>query len=282
MTEIKRPWGKYGTLVESDPLSEAGLHWHVNLLPQFVAINEQLIPTENFAYVKGRDHKVLHSNVGPKQNPLQNHEALDIFKQYKCRIMAAGTLKDDSLVWFLGQTNHKFNIQNETCRAHVLFTNYHEPLSKPDVRYLLIKKKSFITLSSELIAEYPRADDIDPAFIESVVIKKTNEWEYRVNRMLADGDATSLIKRVFPMSGKGKSKWDISIPARRTFAALDEMGGDTWWDAYGVICYSIDYLLGHGDRTRLESSWYGINQDRKELALKYIMQRTKNKIDLVK
>ena len=288
MTEVQRPWGEYGTVIKTgDPLREAGLNWHVDHAPQYVTIHNHRAKTGNYAYIKDLDRKVLSANVGALQFPLQNDTALELFSRYRSKIVAAGTLRDDKLVWFLGETGHKFKLGgNDICTAHVLFTNYHDPNKAPDARFLMIREASFSVLGNEMIVEYETTSGNEPAMIENMVAAKTEEW-HKVARAMAAKECSvaemrAFILKIFPLSGIGKSKWDISIPARRTINIIDDfpgarLGAHTWWHAYNAVCYSIDHLLGHGAQTRLDSSWYGINQKRKEVALKYITRIIKHK-----
>jgi hypothetical protein len=45
------------------------------------------------------------------------------------------------------------------------------------------------------------------------------------------------------------------------------MGEGTFWQAFNAVTYSIDHLLGHSAETRLNSSWYGTNRNKKIQAL---------------
>jgi hypothetical protein len=41
----------------------------------------------------------------------------------------------------------------------------------------------------------------------------------------------------------------------------------SWWSAYNSVTYLTDHLLGRSADTRLQSAWFGANQQKKVQAL---------------
>jgi hypothetical protein len=293
-TTMRYPWGEHGTIItSSDPLEWAGLNWIVSQHPQFVRYRNKEIPTGKFAYVKNQGGVLLATDVNQNDIPIQNEDFLKLVNQYVefsgSKLWASGSLRGDRLVWHLVKTPHKFILDRngpDVVRAHVLFTNYHNPDKLPDARFMLVRKSSFISLTTELIAEYSGLEDNTmPPLIDDFAKRKVEEWhdigKKLEGRVCSNEEFEQYVNVVFPLSGIGKSKWDNSVPAQRIIAAHGSyqgahLGAGTWWHSYNSLCYAIDYLLGHGVPTRLDSSWYGINQKRKIHALQIA---TRAKID---
>jgi hypothetical protein len=280
------PWAEYGTEVtgKTSVLKETGLNWKVEYLPQRVSVGGRSVVTGRYAYV-GPNNSILSSDAVEDEPPFQNQEALTLFNQYLTEsgseIVAAGSLRSDRLVWFLAATKYKFSLNrngSDPVVGHVLFTNYHEPNRIPDIRFMPIRMVPFTPLSVEMISEYSDPS-IMPGLIDNTVKREMKNWKVLATRMesatYSEDQVKTFVEKVFPLSGVGRPRWETSIPAKRTLEAMNSfpgayLGAGTWWHAYTAICYSIDYLLGHGVATRLDSSWYGINQKRKVAALELI------------
>jgi hypothetical protein len=47
-----------------------------------------------------------------------------------------------------------------------------------------------------------------------------------------------------------------------------KLGEGTWWQPFNATTFVIDHVLCNSQDARLESAWYGVNRQRKLVALK--------------
>jgi hypothetical protein len=83
--------------------------------------------------------------------------------------------------------------------------------------------------------------------------------------------------KVFPGYSKkdeaaNDGKVKLSRAAERALDVIEtqpgaEFGKGTWWQALNAVTYMADHELGRDTDSRLRSAWFGINKDRKNVAL---------------
>lgn len=131
------PWHGLGAPVRTDiaPLEMAemaGLGWKVEKKDMFFADaegNAVSVPSKK-ALVRSSDNKVL-TVVGENWHPLQNADALSIFKDFceagKATLETAGSLYGGKMVWALANIGHNFEVtKGDRVQGYVLLISPHE------------------------------------------------------------------------------------------------------------------------------------------------------------
>jgi phage/plasmid-like protein (TIGR03299 family) len=304
------PWHGLGTkvpatLTPAQMLKKAGLEWEVRRAPQFAEIElydaktgklvKKKIATGKEVLYRSTDGRIL-THVSEDWHEIQNHEAAEFFAEFveadaSMEMHTAGSLRNGELVWFLAKVTDGFTVfgKKDRVESFLLFTNPHQYSRRYDIRFTPIRVVCNNTLdlalegSDELVVKKSHRTKFDPERVKEILgLAKGRMGEYKSMAQFLGTKkytAENIIKyyqAVFPSNAEGK-KTDLSRPAKVAFEALDQqpgadIAGGTWWNAFNSVTYSIDHLLGHGQETRLVSSWYGPNRMRKRKALDVAMK----------
>ena len=293
------PWHGLGVKVPGDltpeqMLKKADLDWTVEKIPAFIEISNAdtfgydglRVATGQSALVRSSDNSIL-SNVSDGWEPVQNSEAFDFFHEF---VMAgdmdmhtAGSLKNGTIVWALAKINKSFELfGKDKIDSYLLFSNPHIYGRCIDVRFTPIRVvcNNTLTLSlrkkGDLMIRLNHRKAFDPAFVKETLGLAQDQMEtykevgqFLGSKRYTEETLTNFMRDVFP--GTGKSI--ISRPAERALEIVETQPGaefapGTFWNAFNAITFLADHELGHSEDTRLTSSWYGINRDRKNNALK--------------
>lgn len=288
------PWHGLGTQVsdtiDTDGMMKAaGLDWSVSKQPMYYVDdlgNQGEIPGKT-ALVRSSDRKVMDI-VGQDWNPVQNQEAFDFFREFveagDMQMHTAGSLKDGKLVWALAKVNDGFTIKtdqgDDTVESYLLFSNPHQYGKSIDVRFTPIRVvcNNTLTLSlSQNVDQYVRmghqrpfdADDAKATLGMAHAKLETYKEaaEYLCKKAYNADQMVDYFNQVFPSSsGRDSNKARQAKDVLETQAGAD-LGRGTFWQLFNTVTYMTDHTLGRNADTRLQSAWYGHNQNLKKRAL---------------
>lgn len=300
------PWHGLGTKVDPNltpylMLKAANLNWTVDKLPltthrvnKKTGVVQDLIPVPgDMALVRSSDNKVL-TIVSEDWEPVQNYEAFKFFNEFvfagDMEMHTAGSLKGGTLIWALAKVKKSFSLfkGKDEVETYLLFTLPHIYGRSIDVRLTPIRvvcantMALSLSMKSDTMVRLNHRKKFNPENVKKllgVADYKMNTYE-TVAKLLAskkftDAKVQEYFNDVFPRGvepEEGEEK-KLSRPARVAYSVLEtqpghEMGAGSWWQAFNAVTYSCDHLLGHSKDTRLTSSWYGNNRNRKVEALK--------------
>ena len=287
------PWHGLGKRVHNDltpdqMLVEAGLDWTVVEVDSFVEYEGDRIPTGKKALVRSSDKRVL-TNVGENWHPLQNSEAFAFFQEFvmagDMEMHTAGSLDDGRMVWALAKVKDSFTIgKSDTVESYLLLTNPHRYGKSIEARFTPIRVVCNNTLTyalskqSEQMARVGHRSKFDADLVkETLGIASEMMQDYKElaevlsSKRYKKTTVEEFFSRVFPATSNKRG----SALSRNAQLALDVLetqpGGDlnpgTWWQAANAVTYLADHQLGNSQETRLQSSWFGGNRNKKVKAL---------------
>jgi len=91
--------------------------------------------------------------------------------------------------------------------------------------------------------------------------------EYLCQKSYTTDDMLNYFNQVFPSASdrdSNKSREAQEVMHTQAGAALGE---GTFWQLFNTVTYMTDHTLGRNSDTRLQSAWYGQNQNVKKKAL---------------
>jgi len=287
------PWHGLGKRVHNDltpdqMLVEAGLDWTVVEVDSFVEYEGDRLPTGKKALVRSSDKRVL-TNVGENWHPLQNSEAFEFFQEFvmagDMEMHTAGSLDDGRMVWALAKVKDSFTIgKSDTVESYLLLTNPHRYGKSIEARFTPIRVVCNNTLTyalskqSEQMARVGHRSKFDASLVkETLGIASEMMQDYKElatvlsSKRYKRTTVEEFFSRVFP-STSNKRGADLSRNAQTALDILEtQPGGDlnpgTWWQAANAVTYLADHELGNSQETRLQSSWFGGNRNKKIKAL---------------
>lgn len=286
------PWHGLGVPVHNDltpaqMLDKAGLNWTVQKYPTYCDINGKKVVTEDQALVRSTDNKVL-TVVSGDWEPCQNETAFEFFNEFvmegDMEMHTAGSLREGKNVWALAKVKDTFEILGgDKVESYLLFSNPHEYGKCIDIRFTPIRVvcNNTLTLSlagkNDLMVRLNHRRKFDAEMVKKtlgIASKKMGTYkdmaEFLSSKRFTAETLSEYFKDVFPSLSKKDEA--MSRPAQTALAALEEQPGaefgrGSWWQAFNAVTFTTDHLLGHNQETRLQSSWYGINRQRKVNAL---------------
>jgi phage/plasmid-like protein (TIGR03299 family) len=239
------------------------------------------------ALVRSSDNKVMDI-VGQDWNPVQNAEAFEFFREFvdtgDMKMHTAGSLKDGKMVWALAKVNDGFTIKTaqgeDSVESYLLFSNPHQYGKSIDVRFTPIRVVCNNTLTLSLnqnVDQYVRMGHQRPFNAEDAMTtlgmahKKLETYkeaaEYLCQKSYTTDDMLNYFNQVFPSASdrdSNKSREAQEVMHTQAGAALGE---GTFWQLFNTVTYMTDHTLGRNSDTRLQSAWYGQNQNVKKKAL---------------
>ena len=287
------PWHGLGKRVIADltpaqMLKEAQLDWTVEKRPlSFNQKNGTEVVTDHCALVRSSDESVL-SVVSNDWNPVQNETAFEFFQDFvmagDMEMHTAGSIREGRNVWALAKVKDSFEILGgDRVDSYLLFSNPHEYGKCIDIRFTPIRVVCNNTLTlalgnrSDLMVRLNHRREFDSAMVKQTLgIAQTKMGNYKemaeflASREYNDKTVVEYLKEVFPSASKKEEK--LSRPAQTAFSVLEtqpgsEFGKNSWWQAFNAVTFSTDHLFGRSQETRLQSSWYGVNRQKKIAAL---------------
>lgn len=296
----QEPWHGLGTKVPADLTpaqmqTAAGLDWTVEKKPlSFTNSGGKQIYSGKDALVRSSDQQILDV-VSKDWNPLQNSQAFEFFNDFiaagEMEMHTAGSLQNGRLVWALAKTRESFELfGGDVTENYMLFTNPHKFGAAIDVRMTPIRVVCNNTLSfalegaSDKVVRMNHRQKFDGDVVKETMgvakeklAKYKEASEFLGQKLYKIEDMINYFNDVFPKTYK-RNEVDTSIikphskSAERAMQIIDTQPGaefaqGTWWQAFNAVTYLADHELGKGQDSRLASSWYGINRQRKVNAL---------------
>lgn len=297
------PWHGLGKKVLPDltadqMLEAAQLNWEVSKEPLYISNGDKYEKTAMTALVRSTDRKIL-TYVSEGWEPVQNRTAFEFFNEYvmagDMEMHTAGSLKNGEIVWALAKVKESFALKTpqgeDLVESHLLFTNPHKFGKCIDIRFTPTRVVCWNTLSyalNEISQRVVRAShrsvfDADKVK-QTLKIAHNRLKEYEnIATFLASKNYTkeSLVeyfREVFPKQGATKN--EANPTSKNCDLALDlidkqpgaKFAAGTWWQSWNTVTYMADHVLGRTTDTRLESAWYGTNQNRKENAMRLAIE----------
>jgi phage/plasmid-like protein (TIGR03299 family) len=288
------PWHGLGQQVSDDITTDgmmeaAGLDWSVSKQPMYYMddLGEMGEVPGKSALVRSSDNKVMDI-VGQDWNPVQNAEAFEFFREFvdtgDMQMHTAGSLKDGKMVWALAKVNDGFTIKTaqgeDSVESYLLFSNPHQYGKSIDVRFTPIRVVCNNTLTLSLnqnVDQYVRMGHQRPFNAEDAMAtlgmaqQKLGQYkeaaEYLCQKSYTTDDMLNYFNQVFPSASdrdSNKSREAQEVMHTQAGAALGE---GTFWQLFNTVTYMTDHTLGRNSDTRLQSAWYGQNQNVKKKAL---------------
>ena len=294
------PWGDIGTQVSNDLspqqiMEKADLNWSVDKVKTYADYQGEKIPTGLEALVRSSDNKIL-TQVGKNWEPCQNETAFEFFNEYCLEggmdMESAGSLKGGKMVWALAKIKESFDVvKGDQVDSYLLFSNPHEYGKSIDVRFTPIRVTCMNTLAMAIKGSAVNGMKVnhrkafDPQIVkETMGIAHEKFEQYKeVAKFLSKKrfDSQSLIQyynEVFPRTYKGKDEVivsaydDLTTNGQKAFDVLQSQPGanfaqGSWWQALNSVTYLTDHVMGREADSRMTSSWFGANANRKAVAV---------------
>lgn len=294
------PWGDIGTQVSNDLspqqiMEKADLNWSVDKVQTYADYQGEKIPTGMEALVRSSDNKIL-TQVGKNWEPCQNETAFEFFNEYCLEggmdMESAGSLKGGKMVWALAKIKESFDVvKGDQVDSYLLFSNPHEYGKSIDVRFTPIRVTCMNTLAMAIKGSAVNGMKVnhrkafDPVMVKQTMGIAHEKFEQykEVAQFLSKKrfDAQSLIQyynEVFPRTYKGKDEVivnaydDLTTNGQKAFDVLQSQPGanfaqGSWWQALNSVTYLTDHVMGREADSRMTSSWFGANANRKAVAV---------------
>jgi phage/plasmid-like protein (TIGR03299 family) len=293
------PWHGLGIPVSADltpdqMLIKADLNWDVDKVPAWIDYKGEIVNTGKHALVRSTDSRVL-TMISDDWEPVQNIEAFEFFNDFvmagDMEMHTAGSLREGNMVWALAKVKESFSLfkGKDTVESYLLFSNPHEYGKSIDIRFTPIRVvcNNTLTLSlsqkSDMMMKLNHRRKFDADIVKKTMgIAKDKLGQYKEMaeflsvKRYTEESVSKYLQEVFPLvTTKEKVEGEplkMSRPAALAYDIMGtqpgaEMGEGTFWQAFNAVTYSIDHLLGHSAETRLNSSWYGTNRNKKIQAL---------------
>lgn len=298
------PWHGLGVPVSNDLTpaqmqKAAGLDWRVERYPAFISVQCEktetnkdgfdIIPTGQTALVRSSDRRIL-TNVSEGWQETQNDEAFEFFSEFclngGLEMNTAGSLHGGKIVWVLAKTRDSFELfeGRDVVDSYLLFTLPHVYGKSIDVRFTPVRVVCNNTLTmalankGDLQVRVTHRRKFDAEMVKQALgmanVRLTEYHEaakFLASRKFEMSDLLDYYREVFPsMSAKDETK--LSRPANSALTSLEtqpgaEFGKGTWWQAFNSVTFATDHLVGHGQESRLDAAWYGLNRQKKLKAL---------------
>lgn len=295
------PWHGLGVRVPADltpdqMLEAAGLNWNVRKVEAtaYDFETDRLYVLDRAALIRENDGKLLDV-VSNDWNPVQNTEAFEFFNEFveagDMEMHTTGSLKGGQIVWGLAKIKESFELfKGDQIDSYLLFSNFHKYGFSTDVRFTPIRVVCNNTLSLSLSSNVERMVKIshrkvfDPSNVKQMLGIATDKLEkykdmasFLGSKKAKGEDIVEYFKRIFPVSGAGDKKKELSKNAQTALGILHTQPGaeyaeGTWWQPFNAVTYLTDHLAGRTADSRLASAWYGTNKNLKTKALEVAVE----------
>lgn len=290
------PWHGLGTKVRPDltpaqMMEAAGLNWSVEKHPQFIEIDGERIFTGQNALVRSTDNRVL-THVGDGWNPVQNEEAFEFFHEFvlagDMEMHTAGSLKNGQVVWALAKTTESFDVfGGDQVDSYLLFSNPHRYGQAIDVRFTPIRVVCNNTLTWSLQQATSNGwkaghhQKFNAQTVKETLglahekfAKYKEMAEFLGSKRVTGEDLVQYFNGVFPHANgarEAKQVQELSKIAKMAADAFEKQPGaqyaeGSYWQALNAVTYVTDHMQGRSADSRLYSSWFGTNLNRKQRA----------------
>jgi phage/plasmid-like protein (TIGR03299 family) len=299
------PWHSLGTQIPADSTPEqvmeaAGLDWSVNKMPLTVdytspILGDMKIDTGHSALVRDSDMSVL--DVVPSSwNPVQNKDAFAFFDEFiergEMTMETAGSIRNGRKVWALAKVKEGFSLFNgDDVEGYLLFSNPHYFGRSVDIRFCATRVVCQNTLTmalsevSENQVRHSHRTEFNADKVKQVLGLAHNKMEqykeqaaFLGSKKYNDENIVEYFQRIFPvLTQKRESRKTMSKQAERAMEILDTQPGadfarGSWWQAMNATTFILSNEYGRNEESRLDSLWYGANQQRGLKAMKVALE----------
>lgn len=308
------PWHGLGKLIPADlspdqVLTIAGLDWNVIKSPLTTTTPDgtEVMINGKAALLRDRDNTVLDV-IGDDWEPLQNADAFNFFddlvREGNMQMHTAGSLKGGRIVWALAKISESFDVKGMEDRvdSYLLLSNPHMYGRSIDVRFTPIRVVCNNTLTMALkkgssknavrISHKRRFDPDQVKEMLGIASFKLSQYKEAADFLASKRfDLQSLLKfygTVFPSNestrkikaGERLDLDDMTRNGEECMELLDTQPGaefarGTYWQAFNSVTYFLDHVAGRSVDTRLQSAWYGANQQKKLAAIDAALELAK-------
>lgn len=286
------PWHGLGVEVRNDltpvqMMEKAGCDWTVEQQPLVTATGLEI--EDKVALVRTSDNTVLDV-TGKDWKPVQNEDAFNFFAEYVAagdmEMHTAGSLKNGRNVWALAKVNESFSINgDDQVDSYLLFSNPHEYGKAIDIRFTPIRVVCNNTLTFSLqsasknFVKLNHRSEFDADMVKQQMGLASEKFaqykemaEFLSSRRYTAESLIQFYNEVFPFTHKSAEEVtkaeDLSKNAKAAMDVLYTQPGanyaeGSWWQALNSVTYLTDHKLGRNADSRMQSSWFGVNQTRK-------------------
>jgi phage/plasmid-like protein (TIGR03299 family) len=307
------PWHGLGTKVDpnlspKEMLKAAGLDWTVSLSSLSYKHKDKHFTEKTMKVLKRDTDGKRLSIVSKIWNPIQNHEAFEVFDSFvregSMKMETAGSLEDShghTKVWGLARVEDSFEVvKNDVVQAYFLFSNPHMYGESANLRFTPVRVVCNNTLQLSLKTDSIDARAIkinhrqkfDPDRVKELLgISHIQLSEYRdsakflASKRYSQENLEDYFSRVFPSASQRrivtgaepKEEVSISDMAKRAVEINETQPGadfarGSWWQAFNTVTFIKDHVQGKSIETRLEKNWYGSGAAEKNNALKLALK----------
>lgn len=292
------PWHGLGTKVSNDlsaheMMVAAGVDWRVNEVETFAIVNGQHIPTGMKALLRETDNKVL-TQVGKNWHPVQNEEAFEFFKDFvdegHMEMNTAGSLNGGKVVWALAKIKGNFFevFNGDRTEGFLLFSNPHEYGKTIDIRMTATRVVCANTMAMALnggsknFVKVNHRKAFDAEMVKEamgIASTKMDRFKQMAEYLGSKRTTKDTLQEYFgELLGKSEKKegrltrnGEIAMELIETQPG-HEFAEGSWWQAFNTITYMTNHVLGRSNDTRMQSVWYGANQNLNADALELALQ----------
>ncbi len=293
-------WHSLGTQVSPDLtpqeiMKAAKLDWDVVKVPLTGMYDDEEVSTGSSALLRTSDHSVL--DVVPNSwNPVQNSEAFAFFDEFidagSMKMDTAGSIRNGRKVWALAKLNDGFELfGGDKIEGYLLFSNPHYFGRCVDIKFTTVRTVCNNTLSLALkedtdnwVRHSHRTEfDVDRVKALLGIVSTTmdafkQQAEVLGSKVYSNDNAIEYFQKIFPvLTTKRSSRKELSTQAARALEIVETQPGagfrpGSYWNLLQAVTYITSNEYGRNDETRLDSLWYGANEQRNRRALKVAVQ----------
>jgi phage/plasmid-like protein (TIGR03299 family) len=294
------PWHGLGKAVPADlsplqMLEASGNNWGLVKVPLYGMYENELIDSGRQALIRDTDKKVL-SVVSDDWQPVPNIEAATFFNEWvhagDMEMDTMGSLRGGQIFWALAKTKEHFEVfKGDTVRGYIMLVSRHQYGTSITAKHTAVRVVCNNTLELAMHGggragvNLDHRSEFDPEKVKemmgvsrSKMTKFSEMAKFLASKRYTNDNVIEYFKSV--LGTKGEDETQMSKRAQTAFDAMKvqpgvEYGEGTWWEPFNAVTYVVDHKLGRSADTRLQSSWFGINKDRKVMALESAMSFAK-------
>lgn len=298
-------WHRLGKQIAPDctpqeVMEAAGLNWSVTKVPlsgtySDPVFGDEVIDTRHSALVRSSDRKIL--DVVPSSwNPVQNAEAFDFFNEFveagDMTMDTAGSLMEGKKVWALAKVASGFSLfGGDEVESYMLFSNPHQFGRSVNIMFTPVRVVCQNTLSMAL--SDVREDQVRHSHrtvfnaeraktILGIANRKLETYKDQAEvlgaKRYTEQSMQEYFASIFPvLTTKRESRKLLSKQAERAVELVETQPGAEFrpgslWNLFNAVTYITSNEYGRSDESRLNSVWYGANQQRNMKAMKLALE----------
>lgn len=283
---MNRPWSEIGTDVSDkisvkNALEAAGLDFSVEVVQGYYKTESYLIPAQDYYYIVRSDVPTVLGSCGKRFKPLQNDVLVDIAQPFidsgKAVLDTIGQFNSGAKIWILLKlTEHQYVLsESETLDHYLLLMNGHDGSTSVQlgiIPFRLACANMLPKIGKHMVKFYHTAnvDDMLQFFkihlTKKLALVPNNIIIYKkmISTNITVQEATLYFRRVLNLPTEG----DLTTKSLNIVNRLIELfesgtgnSGSTLYDAFNAVTEYYNYEVGRSQETRLNSLWFGANND---------------------